>query len=64
VRYCLGNLASAPAGAGRSGDAKAPATSTVVVEHSKLADADERDARQAYWRHALATLKEELERDA
>jgi hypothetical protein len=45
-------------------DAKGPAKSTVVVEHSRLADADEREARMTYWRHALATLKAELERDA
>jgi hypothetical protein len=45
-------------------DAKGPAKSTVVLEHSKLADADEREARKVYWRHALATLKGELERDA
>jgi hypothetical protein len=45
-------------------DAKGPAKSTVVVEHSRLADADEREARKTYWRHALATLKAELERDA
>ena len=45
-------------------DAKGPVKSTVVVEHSKLADADEREARKTYWRHALATLKAELERDA
>jgi hypothetical protein len=45
-------------------DAKAPAKSTVFVEQSKLADADERDARKGYWRHALATLKTRLERDA
>jgi hypothetical protein len=41
-------------------DAKGPAKSTVVLEHSKLADADEREARKTYWRHALA----KLERDA
>jgi hypothetical protein len=34
------------------------------VEHSKLADAGEREARKAYWRQALATLKAQLERDA
>ena len=45
-------------------DAKAPAKSTVFVEQSRLADADERDARKAYWRHALATLRTQLERDA
>jgi hypothetical protein len=42
-------------------DAKAPARSTVFVEQSKLADADEREARKGYWRHALATLKAQLE---
>ncbi|MGH9231308.1 MAG: hypothetical protein ACRD07_21705 [Acidimicrobiales bacterium] len=45
-------------------DAKGPGKSTVVVEHSKLADAGEREARKVYWRHALATLQGELERDA
>lgn len=45
-------------------DAKGPAKSTVVVEHSKLADAGEREAHKTYWRHALATLKAELEGDA
>ena len=42
-------------------DAKTPAKSTVVVEQSKLADADEREARKRYWRQALATLKAQLE---
>jgi hypothetical protein len=42
-------------------DAKTPAKSTVFVEQSKLADADERDARKGYWRQALATLKAQLE---
>lgn len=45
-------------------DAKGPTRSTVGVEHSKLADADEREVRKRYWRDALATLKAELERDA
>jgi len=45
-------------------DAKGPAKSTVTVEQSRLADADEREARKTYWRHALVTLKTELERDA
>jgi len=44
-------------------DAKAPMKSTVAVEQSRLADAVEREARKTYWRHALATLKTELERD-
>ncbi|MGH9048344.1 MAG: hypothetical protein ACRDY4_01285 [Acidimicrobiia bacterium] len=44
-------------------EAKGPAKSTVVVEHSRLADADEREARKVYWRDALATLKAEVERD-
>jgi hypothetical protein len=43
-------------------DAKGAAKSTVVVEHSNLADADEREARTTYWRRQLATLQEELER--
>ena len=42
-------------------DAKTPAKSTVFVEQSKLADADEREARKGYWRQALATLKAQLE---
>jgi hypothetical protein len=45
-------------------EARGPARSTVVVEQSKLADAGEREARQAYWRRRLATLKAELEGDA
>lgn len=45
-------------------DAKGPAKSTVALEHSRLADADEREARKTYWRHALVTLKAALERDA
>lgn len=44
-------------------EAKGPAKSTVVVEQSRLADTAEREANQAYWRHALATLKATLERD-
>jgi hypothetical protein len=42
-------------------EAKGPARATVVVEQSRLADNDEREARKAYWREALATLKAELE---
>ena len=45
-------------------EARGPEKSTVVVEQSRLADADEREARKAYWRQALARLKAELERDA
>jgi hypothetical protein len=45
-------------------DAKGPGKSTVGVEHSRLADAGECEARKADWRHALATLKAQLERDA
>jgi hypothetical protein len=45
-------------------EAKGPAKSTVVLEHSRLADAAEREARRAYWRYALATLKTQLELDA
>jgi hypothetical protein len=45
-------------------DAKGSGKSTVGVEHSKLADAGEREARKVFWRHALATLKAQLERDA
>ena len=44
-------------------DAKGPLKSTVVVEHARLADAEERAARQAFWRGALATLKAQLERE-
>ncbi|HEX6237431.1 MAG TPA: hypothetical protein VFZ68_09560 [Acidimicrobiales bacterium] len=44
-------------------EAKGPEKSTVVVEQSRLADGDEREARKAYWRQALARLKAELERD-
>lgn len=44
-------------------EAKGPARSTVVVEHSRLADGDEREARKAYWRTALASLQAEVERD-
>jgi hypothetical protein len=42
-------------------DAKGPARSTVVVEQSRLADGDEREARKAYWRQALSGLKSQLE---
>lgn len=44
-------------------DAKGPEKSTIVVEQSRLADTAEREARKAYWRNALATLKAEVERD-
>lgn len=44
-------------------EAKGPEKSTVVVEHSRLADDDEREARKAYWRDALASLQAEVERD-
>jgi uncharacterized protein YndB with AHSA1/START domain len=43
-------------------EARGAARSTVVVEQSRLADNAEREARKAYWRAALATLKAELER--
>ena len=42
-------------------EAKGPAKSTVVVEHSRLADNDERETRKLYWRDALARLKSQLE---
>jgi hypothetical protein len=45
-------------------DPKGPAKAIVFVEHSRLANAEERDSRNDYWRHALATLKTELEGDA
>jgi hypothetical protein len=44
-------------------EAKGPARSTVTVEHSRLADGDEREARKAYWRTALASLQAEVESD-
>jgi uncharacterized protein YndB with AHSA1/START domain len=42
-------------------EAKGPTKSTVVVEHSRLADNDEREARKLYWRNALVRLKTQLE---
>jgi hypothetical protein len=44
-------------------EAKAPARSTVAVEHSRLAGASEREGCQTRWRQALETLKADLERD-
>jgi len=44
-------------------EAKGPAKSTVVVEHSRLADSAEREQRKVEWRDALKALKAELERD-
>jgi hypothetical protein len=40
---------------------KGPAKSTLVVEESRLADADQREVRKDYWRRAVATLKTQLE---
>lgn len=45
-------------------DDKGVRKSTVGVEHSKLADAGEREVRKTYWRRALVALKAEVERDA
>ncbi len=42
-------------------DPKGPAKSIVFVEQSRLADADERDSRNGFWRDALVTLKAQLE---
>ncbi|MYD95137.1 MAG: hypothetical protein F4Y02_15965 [Chloroflexi bacterium] len=39
---------------------KGPAKSTVQVQHSKLADRDEVEAKRTFWRAALARLAEQL----
>ncbi|MCY3748845.1 MAG: DUF4287 domain-containing protein [Chloroflexi bacterium] len=39
---------------------KGPAKSTVQVQHSKLADRDEVEAKRTLWRNALARLAEQL----
>ena len=39
---------------------KGPAKSTVQVQHSKLADRDDVEAKRAFWRAALARLAEQL----
>ena len=44
-------------------EAKGPSKSTVVVEHSRLADGDERAERKTYWRDALTSLQAEVEHD-
>ena len=40
--------------------AKSDASSTVSVEHARLADADEAERMKAFWRERLSTLKAEL----
>ena len=45
-------------------DAKGPARSTLVVEESRLAGADQREVRKDFWRQAVATLKTRLEAEA
>ncbi|MBA2337949.1 MAG: hypothetical protein H0V96_09370 [Acidimicrobiia bacterium] len=42
-------------------DAKGPAKSTVVVEHARLADADEAEQTKLFWRDRLTALKAQLE---
>lgn len=42
-------------------EAKGEAKSVVALEHARLAGADERDRRKAYWRERLSTLKSQLE---
>ncbi|HEX2128209.1 MAG TPA: hypothetical protein VHF58_03225 [Solirubrobacterales bacterium] len=42
-------------------DPKGEAKSTVVVEHRRLADADELERMRAYWRERLSSLKATLE---
>ena len=44
-------------------DVKGPEKSTVFLEESRLADADDREVRKAFWRESLSTLKAQLERD-
>jgi hypothetical protein len=41
--------------------AKGDASSTVAVEHARLADADEAERMKAFWRERLSTLQAELE---
>jgi len=40
--------------------AKGETSSTVAVEHARLADAEEADRMKAFWRERLSTLKTEL----
>ena len=40
--------------------AKGEASSTVAVEHARLADAEEAERMKAFWRERLSTLKTEL----
>ena len=42
-------------------EAKGEATSTVAIEHERLANAREAERMKAYWRERVAALKEELE---
>jgi Domain of unknown function (DUF4287) len=42
-------------------EAKGAAKSTVALEHSRLADAEEAERTKAYWRDRLAALKSQLE---
>jgi hypothetical protein len=44
-------------------EAKGADKCTIAVEQSRLAGTEERDARKAYWRDALASLQAEVERD-
>jgi hypothetical protein len=43
-------------------DSKDEAKSTVALEHSRLADAEEAERMKAFWRERVTTLKEVLER--
>ena len=40
--------------------AKGDTSSTVAVEHARLADAEEAERMKAFWRERLSTLKERL----
>jgi hypothetical protein len=42
--------------------AKGDGRSTAALQHTRLADAEEAERMKSYWRTAVATLKEELER--
>jgi hypothetical protein len=45
-------------------DAKGPAKTTITVEHSRLADANEAANMKTLWRAALVTLRDALEQGA
>jgi hypothetical protein len=45
-------------------DAKGDSKSTVALEHSRLADAEEAERMRAFWRERLAALQARLERGA